>query len=568
MLVAITLSLILALGADEPLVNGGFEAAATVEQPVPGWLIELGAQNGATTPASIVELSGDEKSGGRQSLHLAGDSSTRGWRILKQEIEARPGGKYHLEAMVKTDGIKPNGFGLDNCYVGLIFFDAEGEVAGRSFTTPNLPNSKWSKLQSRVTAGPTARRGYVYVFLSMLGDLWIDDLELEIEGGETLPEPETVMFEDFEKAKRLPSKWKKYEGATNGDGGTDSIIEVDLELGASDSTRSLRLSGDAGTMRWWSVGPELKAKAGELWRLSAKVKADDVRREEPQFANLTALLVFLDRKGEAISRRFGSAGEGSFDWKEISAEGVSPKGTKKVRAHLFLSMSGTAWFDDVELTRLEDVPLPYGDWSTVESPEVVLRHSPAHAAGEMKAYHKNLESSKKEICRQLEVEFNEPITVFLYKDLDEGRLLTGGNLDFADPENRKVHQRRESYIAHEMVHVIAHNTLQYSGTGLLGEGIAVWLDGRSPARHHGRAMELLKEDRLPTVQELLDAFRDQDMGYPAAGSFTGFLIDAHGLELFKEIYPLEDPSARAKELVGKSFVEMEPDWHAQLAKFR
>ena len=61
---------------------------------------------------------------------------------------------------------------------------------------------------------------------------------------------------------------------------------------------------------------------------------------------------------------------------------------------------------------------------------------------------------------------------------------------------------------------------------------------------------------------------DQGQGYPAAGSFTGFLIDTHGLEVFKQIYPLADPSARAKELVGKSFVEMETDWHAELDKFR
>ena len=83
-------------------------------------------------------------------------------------------------------------------------------------------------------------------------------------------------FEDFEKARRPPSKWKKIEGATNGEGGTDSTIEVDMETGAPESARSLKLTGDAGTRRWWSIGPELKAKPGELWRWSARVKAENV----------------------------------------------------------------------------------------------------------------------------------------------------------------------------------------------------------------------------------------------------------------------------------------------------
>ena len=554
---------------DELVVNPGFEEKAIADDPVPGWAISLGAQNGATEPVSNVELDRGEKNGGRQSLHLSGDRSTRGWMILKQEIETRPGGRYYLEAMVKTEGVEPNGFGLDNCYVGLIFFDAQGKVAGRQFTFPNLPSSKWSKIQSRATAAPTARRGYVYIFLSMLGDMWVDDLELEIKGGEKIAQPERVLFEDFERARRLPSKWKKIEGATNGDGDAESSVEVDQETGAGDSSRSLSFSGSAGTQRWWSVGPELKARPGELWRWTGLAKAEDVRREGNQFENLHLSLSFLDKKGEPLLTRFGSAGPGTFDWRELAVEGVSPEGTKKVRANLFLSMSGRAWFDDLELSRLEDVPLPYSDWPTIESDEIVLRHSPVHEkASEMKGYHRRLEQSKKEICRQLEVEFDEPITVFIYKDNDEGRLLTGGNLDFADPKNRKVHQRWESYIAHEMVHVIAHTRLEYSGTGLLGEGIAVWLNGQSPDRHHRRAAELLEKGELPTIEALLTAFRKQEAGYPASGSFTGFLIEAHGLDVFKEIYPLEDPSARAKELVGASFHEMEAAWHEELAKFR
>ena len=51
-------------------------------------------------------------------------------------------------------------------------------------------------------------------------------------------------------------------------------------------------------------------------------------------------------------------------------------------------------------------------------------------------------------------------------------------------------------------------------------------------------------------------------------SFCGFFIDEFGLEVFKQVYPLTDPSSKAKEVCGKRFEELEPDWHAVLAKNR
>ena len=566
MLAALALAFVPAFppGDEVELVNPSFESRPTADEPVPGWTIELGAQNGATTPESVVALDEKEKKDGRRSLHLSGDAATRGWMILKQDVPVRPGGRYHLRAQVKTEGVRPNGFGLDNCYIGLIFFDADGKVAGRQFTFPNLPDQKWRGLDARATAGPSARRGHVYLFLSMIGDLWIDELTLEVSGGEELARPERILFEDFAKARRVPSKWSREVGATNGEGDEESAVEVDRDQGA------LKLSGGADTKKWWMVGPRFKAAPGELYTFSARVKARDVRREGNQFSNLHLSLLFLDKKKEPIGRaRFCSVGEGTFDWKPASVEGVSPEGTRTVLARVFLSMSGEAWFDDLEVQRLEDVPMPYDHWETIEAQHVVLRYSGDHPqARSMRAYAERLDAAKLEICRQLEVEFDEPIAVFVYKDVEEGELLTGGTLDFADPKGRQVHQRFNSYIAHEMVHVIAHTTLENAGTGLLGEGIAVWLNGQSPASHHQRAAALLAQGELPSMADLLARFRDQAQAYPAAGSFCGHLLAEHGLDVFKELYPLGSPSARAKELVGASFEDMEAGWHAMLQQAR
>jgi len=66
----------------------------------------------------------------------------------------------------------------------------------------------------------------------------------------------------------------------------------------------------------------------------------------------------------------------------------------------------------------------------------------------------------------------------------------------------------------------------------------------------------------------LSDFRSQANSYPASGSFCGWFIAEHGLESFKAMYPLPDPSAKAEELFGRRLEDMEADWHAEIVKFK
>ena len=146
-----------------------------------------------------------------------------------------------------------------------------------------------------------------------------------------------------------------------------------------------------------------------------------MRAEGPQFKNLHLNLAFLDSKGEILGgASFGSLEPGTHDWTPLAVEARAPEGTKKVQAGLFLSMSGDAWFDDLELTVEKGLPPPYSDWLTFEGKGIVLRCAQSHPrADEMKAKLAELEQSKNATCRALEVEFPQSITVFLYADNDE-----------------------------------------------------------------------------------------------------------------------------------------------------
>ena len=564
-------SLALALvPAEKLLVNGDFEARGNRKDPVPGWVVEYGATSGAETPASACEIDRGEKHSGKGSLHFEGNGSTRGWMIAKQALPVRPGGDYTVTGWTKTKGVTREGIQFDNCYLMLIFFDGAGEVAARRIAVPEQPSAPWTKQELRLTVPDRARTGWLYAFLSKTGELWVDDLALEIEGGDIVPDFQTVFREDFAKARSLPSKWKKEVGATNGTGGTSTQIAIDQEQGAPDSPRSLRLSGDLDTLEWYALRREFPAEPGEIFKLTAQVRAEDVRREGVQFANFHLHLFFVDRRGETLGTvQFVHPGTGSYDWKEVSVQAVAPLETKKVRAGIFLSMSGTVGIDDLHLESQPGGEPPYADFVELEKKGITLHYSSLDpAAKDAPGYLLALVAQKDRICRRLGVEWKEPIDVFVYESNERGRELTGGNLDFADPSGRKVHQQWNSYIAHEMVHVIAHNRLQHAQTGILGEGIAVWLNGQSDESHHRRAAALLGKGELPSVAALVSDFRAQSNSYPASGSFCGWFLAEHGLEVFKSLYPLTDPSAQAKELLGRRFEEMETDWHAEIVKYK
>ena len=163
----------------------------------------------------------------------------------------------------------------------------------------------------------------------------------------------------------------------------------------------------------------------------------------------------------------------------------------------------------------------------------------------------------------LGVGYDERVTAWLYRDGEQGKQLTGRELDFADPEGRAFHQRPGSSLSHELVHVLALK-LGYAQTGALGEGLAVWLDGNGADWHRDQARKLLEAGDLPSAGALFEHFRDQKNGYAAAGALCGYLIETYGMPRFVELYLSTDPRALAPKLLGADFAAIEEAWHAAL----
>ncbi|MCB9898656.1 MAG: hypothetical protein H6825_11690 [Planctomycetes bacterium] len=572
----VLLVLAAALPPGDGLVNGDFETKGGKSDPVPGWTLSVGARNGGDAPLSEVELDGKTKHGGKRALHVSARNTTLAFQIVQQDVAVRLGGHYRLTGFARTDDVRreTNVKGIaqfDNCYLALFAYDGLGELCGRQIAFPDRSQHDWQALTLDFDAPQTARRIAVTMFLSVSGDLWFDDLALEIEGGDEVPEPALVFEEDFEGLDALPPAWLVEEGARNG--GTEPVSEttVDRHEGAGRSRRSLRLSGDRHTILWNGVDRFFAADPGDVFEFTGTVSAKDVHQEVntlgiQQFANLHARLVFFDESGATVGApRFAQPGSGTFDWTPLELRAVAPEGAVRGMLGLFLSMSGTAWFDDLRLTRQVGGRPAYADWLLHETGHLVMRYPPDHPfAPRIDEIGARFEEAALRICAALDVDPGAPVTMFLYRDDAQGQALTGRDLAYAEPERRAVHQGPNNTIGHELVHVYALG-LGYARTALLGEGLGVWLDGASDDDHHARAADLLRKGELPTLDALLDDFRAQAAGYPAAGSFCGYVIATYGMDAFRRLYPLGDLRAAAPSVLGADLADVDGQWRKFLA---
>jgi len=307
----------------ERLANGDFEAPA-VPGAIAGWAFEYGARNGGYEPASRVELDEVVKHSGRASLHFVGDDKVRAWRAARQEFEARPGATYTLKASLKSKDIRSEKLAggqvqqYTNAYVALFLRGSDGQIIEKKYARATLPTADWSDVTAQVVAPETTRTAEVYVFLSMSGEMWVDDVSVDVAGGKSLPPEEVLLSENFEKATGLPQDWLEVLGASTATEGPRSKIEIDASVGESDSPKSLHFSGDSRTKRWFACTREFEVRAGDSLNLGASFKTLDVRKEDDQFQNLHIGLAFQAADGRVLGSPVTASGPfGTSDWKRI-----------------------------------------------------------------------------------------------------------------------------------------------------------------------------------------------------------------------------------------------------------
>ncbi len=132
----------------------------------------------------------------------------------------------------------------------------------------------------------------------------------------------------------------------------------------------------------------------------------------------------------------------------------------------------------------------------------------------------------------------------------------------------------QALLTHEIGHVIAGNyiALPHVATLFMAEGLATWLmtpdlvaEGFIEPRQI--AAWAWKIGIIPSFWELRKAeFEGRTRAraeYDPAASFTQYVIETYGMEAYKRIYDGELPD----DAMGKSYNELEQEWHAWLSQW-
>jgi hypothetical protein len=167
--------------------------------------------------------------------------------------------------------------------------------------------------------------------------------------------PDTLVNGSFDKWDTgMPAGWTVEAGAVEADAGAVSSFErID---GRKKGKYAIRLSGDAGTVRWSSFmqGP-FAARPGDSWKLSGWMRTHDVRPEGHRYKNCQIFVIAFDQKGQRAGFWSGGTVTGTTDWSKREVVFQIPANAVTFKIGLFLSMSGRADFDDLSL---ELVALP------------------------------------------------------------------------------------------------------------------------------------------------------------------------------------------------------------------
>lgn len=128
--------------------------------------------------------------------------------------------------------------------------------------------------------------------------------------------------------------------------------------------------------------------------------------------------------------------------------------------------------------------------------------------------------------------------------------------------------------AHENAHILAGMNWG-SSTSFLNEGVGKYAEAMASEKNknHLQTIRFMKENKLFPLEEMLDfqigiSGLKTDVGYPAAGSFVGFLIENYGLKAFKKVFALENRTKEERKkksswetAYGKPLQHLEKEWH-------
>ncbi len=140
--------------------------------------------------------------------------------------------------------------------------------------------------------------------------------------------------------------WIKANGAMRGSRGTAAAVAAAVVTADGGAARFVARTGDR---RWPMLSQTVACAPGQRVLLTVRMKSDNVRHENDQYRNANAAVFFEGARGQRLGAAMTPLVFGTRDWIDLHCHALAPKGTKRARIVLILSMTGTLRFDDVRV---------------------------------------------------------------------------------------------------------------------------------------------------------------------------------------------------------------------------
>lgn len=150
----------------------------------PGFTTDLGAESSDSINWSTFEIDETVAHTGSKSLKLSGNLETGRWYLISRQIPTDVN-QVRVIYYVKGKEILPEGNQFKNCYLGFFFTSDSGqktyEINRYNGTFDWAYGELWLDAYDMEKLREFNSKIHFVIFLSMSGEFWIDDLQIEME---------------------------------------------------------------------------------------------------------------------------------------------------------------------------------------------------------------------------------------------------------------------------------------------------------------------------------------------------------------------------------------------------
>lgn len=208
-------------------------------------------------------------------------------------------------------------------------------------------------------------------------------------------------------------------------------------------------------------------------------------------------------------------------------------------------------------------------WTVLETGHFTFLFSPKLTGFDPDAFAARHEAAFARIAHWFGWEPDGPIRMIVWTGDEEAGAYGIPSLGFSLAQVSLIHARADQTVGHEMTHVISLRALRPARiAGLLGEGIAVYHDGRRGDRLKRARVAWVgrpAEAPRPSIRELWSdwSLASEKWGYPLAGAFVEMLVEKGGRDRFLELFR-DQTLERAEAIYGADFDAWVRDFEASL----